>query len=181
MNVDKEAFQRGVQLDHLGIVLVMWASMAPTDYFGFYCSPRLQSAYIVLATLSALGCAVFTLRPQFRTPAFRTSRSIMFALLGVSAFVPVLHGVVSNGWRLQNQRMAVSYFIGLGLLNGMGTVIYASRVPERWYPRRFDIFGASHQIMHVLVAMGAFSQGRGLVKALEYWHGKRESGDVCGA
>ena len=38
-------WQLGVQLDHLGIVLVMWSSMVPSNYFGFYCSQRLLYFY----------------------------------------------------------------------------------------------------------------------------------------
>ncbi len=36
-------------------------------------------------------------------------------------------------------------------LAGAGGVMYASRIPERWWPRMFDYFGASHQLMHFLV------------------------------
>ena len=179
MNVNKEVSQYGLQLDHLGIVLVIWASMVPTDYFGFYCSPGLQWTYITIATVSGFGCAVFTMQPKFRTPAFRTSRSAMFGILGLSAFVPVVHSITLNGWKLQNERMSIIYFFGLGILNGTGTAIYAARIPERWRPGLFDIYGASHQIMHVLVAMGAFSQATGLVKALGYWHSLREKGEFC--
>lgn len=53
-NHSKELWQLGLQLDHLGIVLVMWSSMVPSNYFGFYCSPRLLYFYnsIVIASLS---------------------------------------------------------------------------------------------------------------------------------
>ena len=44
-NHSKEIWQLGIQLDHLGIVLVMWSSMVPSNYFGFYCSPQLLYTY----------------------------------------------------------------------------------------------------------------------------------------
>jgi hypothetical protein len=31
----------------------------------------------------------------------------------------------------------------------LGAIIYANRVPERWFPGRFDLFCHSHQIFHV--------------------------------
>lgn len=68
-----------------------------------------------------------------------------------------------------NQQMSLTYFLGLGLLNFTGAAIYAARIPERWFPRVFDIYGSSHQIMHVLVICGALSYMTGLIKALEYW------------
>jgi Haemolysin-III related len=56
-----------------------------------------------------------------------------------------------------------------GVLNFTRAAIYAARVPERWYPKRFDIWGSSHQIMHVLVVLGAISQERGLLRAMKWW------------
>ena len=119
------------------------------------------------------------MKPHFRTPTYRVMRSALFALLGLSAFVPVVHGIMLNGWEKQNRRMAITYFLGLGLLNGTGTVIYAARLPEKWYPRTFDIYGSSHQIMHVLVACGALSHAVGLVKAFDYWNTMKGTGMVC--
>lgn len=66
--------------------------------------------------------------------------------------------------------------MGLGLLNFTGAAIYAARIPERWYPGRFDVWGASHQIMHVLVVCGAVSHSVGLLKALDYWDHEKSTG-----
>ena len=106
-------------------------------------------------------------------------RSTSFGILGLSAFVPVVHGVFLNGWGEQNNRMSISYFMGLGALNGLGTAIYAMRVPERWIPKTFDIYGSSHQIMHVLVACGALSYAIGLLKVLEYWNLRKIDSNFC--
>jgi len=119
------------------------------------------------------------MQPRFRTPSFRIMRSASFGVLGLSAFIPVVHGILRNGWELQNQRGSVEYFIGLGLLNATGTAIYAARIPERWYPRTFDIYGSSHQFMHVLVALGALSHATGLLRAFDYWNSRKMRGDVC--
>ena len=40
----------GNQLDHLGIVVVMWGSTIPSDYFGFYDEPVLMSSYLTLVS-----------------------------------------------------------------------------------------------------------------------------------
>ena len=119
------------------------------------------------------------MKPKFRSPTYRIMRSVMFALLGLSAFVPVGHGIILNGWEVQDKRMAISYFLGLGLLNATGTVIYAARVPEKWFPKTFDIYGSSHQIMHVLVACGALSHAIGLLKAFDYWSTMKSVGLAC--
>lgn len=37
----------------------------------------------------------------------------------------------------------------------IGAVISATRVPERWWPGKFDYILNSHNIMHVFVVLGA--------------------------
>ena len=42
-----------------------------------------------------------------------------------------------------------------GLLYTVGAVAYALKIPERFWRKKFDIVGASHQIFHVFVMAGA--------------------------
>jgi adiponectin receptor len=66
----------------------------------------------------------------------------MYTLLSLSTFFSVIHGIFLYGLENLNERMSLSYFIGLGLLNFTGDAIYATRIPERWYPKRDSISGA---------------------------------------
>ena len=169
----KEAHKLGNELDHLGVVLVIWGSAIPCIHFAFHDhSSTLRYTHYALTCVFAATSAVFTLRPKFRKPAYRRMRFYMYVLLGVSAFLPVLQGLQLHGFGELNRRMSLTNFVGLGLLNFCGAAIYAARIPERWSPRRFDAWGSSHQIMHVLVVCGALSHERGLLKAVEYWSGK---------
>ena len=148
-------------------------------YARYYVSKIIFKTNVAQATIAGLSCVFFTMQPRFRTPAFRTMRSLSFSLLGLSAFIPVMHGIFINGWEVQNGRMSITYFLGLGILNGTGTTVYAARIPERWFPRTFDIYGSSHQIMHVLVVCGALSHVIGLLKAFDYWNERTLSGRAC--
>jgi len=114
-----------------------------------------------------------TTQSYFRTPAGRKIRVLLYALLGLTAFIAPVHGIWKNGWELQNQRMRVDFFTGLGVLNFTGAVIYGIRIPERLWPKVFDVFGSSHQIMHVLVMCGALSHSIGLIKPCNYWQEQR--------
>ncbi len=49
-----------------------------------------------------------------------------------------------------------------------GAIIYAMRIPERFWPGRFDIFGASHQIWHVFVFTATFTLYFS-IRALQTW------------
>lgn len=37
-----------------------------------------------------------------------------------------------------------------------GAITYACRIPERWYPGKFDIAGHSHQLWHTAVVLAAW-------------------------
>jgi len=45
-----------------------------------------------------------------------------------------------------------------------------ARIPERFAPGRFDVFGSSHQIFHVLVLAAAVTHLVGLTKAFGFRH-----------
>lgn len=48
-----------------------------------------------------------------------------------------------------------------------------ARIPERFRPGMFDIWGNSHQIFHVLVLVAAAAHLVGLLKAFDYEHSHR--------
>ena len=41
------------------------------------------------------------------------------------------------------------------------------KIPERWFPRKFDICGVSHQIFHVSVVVAALIHYVGLLRGLD--------------
>ena len=51
----------GNELDHLGVVFVIWGSAIPSTYLAFRCEPRQRYTYWVLATAFAVASALFTL------------------------------------------------------------------------------------------------------------------------
>ena len=100
----------------------------------------------------------------------------MFVLMGLSAVVPVLHGIRLYGVEHMRQSAGLDWVVLQGVLYVAGAAIYAARVPEKWSPGRFDIWGSSHQIFHVLVVLAAASHLVGLVKAFDYEHSQRIGG-----
>ena len=47
------------------------------------------------------------------------------------------------------------YYFLEGAVYGLGAVFFALRIPESVWPGRFDIWGGSHQIFHVLVVVAS--------------------------
>lgn len=68
------------------------------------------------------------------------------------------------------KEMGLTWVVFQGLLYIIGASIYATRIPEKWYPGRFDVVGSSHQIFHVFVVAAAASHLVGLLKAFDYRH-----------
>jgi adiponectin receptor len=160
------------RFDYLGIVIPLWGTTISSTHFGFRDAPTLQHIYQVIATLSAIACAIITLQPLFSGPKNRKFRTAVYLLLGLSSFLPVLHGIRTHGFEEHERRMGVVCYLGLGVCHVVGATMYAARVPERWVPRKCDVWGSSHQCMHVGVVVGAIWYGVGILGAFEYWRGE---------
>jgi adiponectin receptor len=48
--------------------------------------------------------------------------------------------------------------------------ITQARIPERWRPGAFDIWGNSHQLFHLFAILGAVMHLEGIITAFDYAH-----------
>ncbi|RAO64775.1 uncharacterized protein BHQ10_000787 [Talaromyces amestolkiae] len=160
----------GNALDYVGIVGLITGSFIPSVYYGFYCAPSLQLIYWTMICTIGLGCIFVCLSPKFRTPEWRAFRAGMFVSMGLSAIFPVIHGLWLYGPEQMTDQIGLYWLLLQGFLYIVGATIYAARVPERLRPGRFNIFGSSHQIFHVLVVCAAVSHLTGLLRAFDYRH-----------
>ena len=160
----------GNALDYLGIVALIWGSFVPSIYYGFRDEPVLAKTYWTMITVIGAACAIVSVTDKFRTPAWRPFRAGMFVTMGLSAVLPVCHGLRLYGIESLEGRIGFSWLALQGFTYVLGAAIYAARIPERWKPGHFDILGNSHQIFHVLVLLAATSHLIGLAKAFSYWH-----------
>ncbi|KAI9851026.1 MAG: hypothetical protein M1838_004637 [Thelocarpon superellum] len=160
----------GNKLDYVGIVFLTVGSFIGSIFYGFYCEPQLQTLYWTMISTIGLGCAGISIIPRFRTPEWRPYRAGMFVAMGLSAVLPIIHGVFLYGVERMKQQIGLYWLALQGFLYILGAGIYAARVPERLYPGKFDYWGASHQIFHFLVVFAAGSQLVGLLRAFDYNH-----------
>ncbi|MCJ1350544.1 MAG: hypothetical protein MMC33_000525 [Icmadophila ericetorum] len=168
--------QLGNQLDYVGIVALITGSFIPSIYYGFCGERGLQVIYWGMISTLGIACTTVSLAPKFRTPVWRPFRASMFVAMGLSAVVPVLHGLKIYGVAQMNQQIGLLWLVGQGVLYILGAGIYAARIPEKWRPGKFDVWGSSHQIFHVLVVLAAMAHFFGLIKAFQY---SKENG-ICG-
>ncbi|EPY40066.1 hypothetical protein AGDE_03862 [Angomonas deanei] len=67
--------------------------------------------------------------------------------------------------------MLLIYFVGM--------VIYIFKVPERWFPGRFDLVLGSHQLWHFFVLAAAVTHYFTCIGAFQLWRVTGDAGGDC--
>jgi adiponectin receptor len=145
-----------LRLDYAGIAALISTSFYPPVYYSFMCYPFFCNLYMGSITLLGIATILVSLLPVFQTPEFRTIRASLFLGMGLSGAIPILHKLFLF-WGEPEVFYTTGYEILMGALYGLGALVYATRIPERWMPGKFDIAGHSHQLFHVLVVAGAYT------------------------
>lgn len=142
----QETARWGNKLDYTGIVALIVGSFVPALYYSFFCKPTLLTAYLCMVSLGftrrditrrimtksqicLLGtrCAIISWSEQFRTPKWWPYRAIMFIGLGLSGFIPVIHGITIYGYMGLEDRSSVTFVIIQGGMYIFGALFYAVR------------------------------------------------------
>ncbi|KAK1315714.1 hypothetical protein QJS10_CPA05g01586 [Acorus calamus] len=145
-----------LRLDYTGIAALIATSFYPPVYYSFMCNPFFCNLYLGSITILGIATILFSLLPVFQNPEFRTLRACLFLGMGLSGAVPILHKLIMFKHRPEALH-TTGYELLMGAFYGLGALLYATRVPERWKPGKFDIAGHSHQLFHVLVVAGAYT------------------------
>ena len=128
-------------------------SFTPICYLGFLCDELIVYRWVYLGSLWLI-CLAASLSTFFPDRTTSTFRAIVFVAAGLSILPGCIH---LKFW--VDPAFLQEFNIKLVLLGGGvyigGAMIYAFSVPERCYKQTFDIFGASHQIFHFCVLIGA--------------------------
>uniref|UniRef100_B3P8N5 GG12506 n=2 Tax=Drosophila erecta TaxID=7220 RepID=B3P8N5_DROER len=156
------------KLDYCGIALLIMGSFVPWLYYGFYCHYQPKVIYLSVVSILGILSIVVSLWDKFSEPALRPLRAGVFMSFGLSGVIPAIHYSIMEGWFSQMSRASLGWLILMGLLYILGALLYALRVPERWFPGKFDIWGQSHQIFHILVIAAAFVHYHGISEMAMY-------------
>ncbi|KAI9725275.1 MAG: hypothetical protein M1828_003289 [Chrysothrix sp. TS-e1954] len=125
-NHSQEVASFGNKLDYLGIVILIWGSFIPSIFYGFACEPAMIRRYWTMISTIGAGCAVVSTASRFRTPTWRPFRASMFAAMGLSAVVPVVHGLYLYGFKQMVSLIGLPWLVLQGLLYLTGASLYAA-------------------------------------------------------
>ncbi|KAF3792182.1 Heptahelical Transmembrane protein [Nymphaea thermarum] len=152
-----------LRLDYAGIAALISTSFYPPVYYSFMCYPFFCNLYMGFITILGVASVIVSLTPAFQKPEFRTVRARLFSGMGMFGIAPILHKLILH-WNHPAAIHTTGYEALMGASYGLGALVYAARIPERWMPGKFDIAGHSHQLFHLLVVAGAYAHYRaGLV------------------
>lgn len=150
-----KSFCLGSKLDYAGIAFMIVGSFLPWLFYTLYCEKTLFRIYFSCICVLGVICIAFSLLEKFAQPDYRAIRASVFVALGLFAVIPVVHLSVKIGfyeiwteyylWTLFT--MAACYIIG--------AIIFAVRVPECWFPGKFDRLMNSHNIFHTLIVIAS--------------------------
>jgi len=160
------------RVDYCAIAVLCAAHSLSGVFFGFYCSPphaATTAPYTVGVLAATAATVVAIMHPRFDSPAFRTTRAVTFSTLGGICFAPLAHMGAVSGWNHPEFVAEASWLAAVALAYLAGAVLFASRFPECCAPRgRHDLWGASHQLMHVCVIGAAGLHWWACVRAFRY-------------
>lgn len=145
-----------LRLDYAGIAALISTSFYPPVYYSFMCYPFFCNLYLGFITIFGIITISVSLLPVFQKPEYRAMRASLFFGMGVSGILPIFHKLYLF-WNHPEALHTTAYEVLMGIFYGLGALVYATRVPERWMPGKFDIAGHSHQLFHVLVVAGAYT------------------------
>lgn len=151
---DQTLLERFACVDYTGISLLIAASIMTTEYTAFYCEPLSRWIYMSLTACLGIGGVILPWHPTFNRTDLVWIRVAFYVTLAATGFAPVLQLVFTRGssWAWQFYapitKSAAVYFVG--------ALVYASKVPERWFPGFFDYLGASHNLWHLAVLGGIY-------------------------
>ena len=67
----------------------------------------------------------------------------------MSGIAPATHYGIVNGWQKSIDEAALGWLVLMGILYITGALLYAMRIPERFFPGKVDIW-VSHAILNQL-------------------------------
>ncbi|KAI3329442.1 HlyIII-domain-containing protein [Xylariaceae sp. AK1471] len=151
---DQTLMERFACIDYTGISLLIAASIMTTEYTVFYCEPVSRWAYMTATAVLGIAGTILPWHPTFNGQDMAWLRVAFFVGLAATGFMPILQIILTRG-----QAWAYEFYIDSNLLKSLlvyvlGALVYASKVPERWFPGAFDFFGNAHNLWHLAVLGG---------------------------
>ncbi|KFP81081.1 Adiponectin receptor protein 1, partial [Apaloderma vittatum] len=88
----------------------------------------------------AISAIIVAQWDRFATPKHRQTRAGVFLGLGLSGVVPTMHFTIAEGFVKATTVGQMGWFFLMAVMYITGAGLYAARIPERFFPGKFDIW-----------------------------------------
>ncbi|KAL9468547.1 hypothetical protein ACSS6W_010241 [Trichoderma asperelloides] len=156
------------RLDYTTIVIQILGSFVSGIYIGFYCEPNLQKLYWTMIGSLGLLTDIVVVSPRFQSLKWRMLRVCTFVATGFSAFAPIIHAATIFPYAQLDKQAGLRYYYLEGASILIGVFFYVTHFPESRKPEIYDFWGASHQIFHSFVVLGAIIHLYGILNAFDW-------------
>lgn len=152
----QQAWSTLLNLDYLGIGIAFLGVSMSSVYPVLYCFDDLRRIYLagmVLMGAVTIGVFMSPLNAESNPWAIVIRGVTMICGAGASV-LPTLHLYVRTGsWFWHEKYFYWCKFPFLVVMVLCTAISYTFKLPERLAPGRFDVWGHSHQLMHIAVAV----------------------------
>ena len=141
------------EIDFLGIAVLNCLHSISLNHFKFYHHSHLSIISSIVAILTLIG--FLSILKKLRSSKNNSYQVRAFALVVILVYTPSylsynldfhVHCDITTRWMIS---VALAFCT-------LGGVVYATKFPEVFLPGRFDLIGNSHNLLHVLCAIGMF-------------------------
>ena len=167
-NHSKKVYKIFSRLDYSGIAFLITGSNIPCYYYGFYCTTFAKYAHMIILVILCALCLIVSMWSKFSTPTYRPLRFGVFVLFGLYGAVPFFHIYLRDGYTYSAQAYSLWGLIVMGVTYILGASLYVLRIPERFFPGKFDIWASSHQLFHVCVVTAALVHYNTILNMIKY-------------
>jgi adiponectin receptor len=143
-----------LQLDFIGILVLLWGSNLPMLYFGYSCKPIQRYLFFGIET----GMIILIMGVLMFQTKFNKFRFIFFIGIVFIGLIQAINEYFIHLPIYSRSLLVIKLYTQSLSFYGFGTFIYLFKVPERFWSGKFDYIGNSHNYWHIFVILGAFIQ-----------------------
>jgi len=110
-----------------------------------------------------------TFSPAFEGHGKKAFRVLVFICLAATSVVPSIHYGQMCGFDNFTRVVDTFWLFKMSCpLYLFGALVFVQKVPERWFPGRFDYAFHSHQLWHIFVTSAAYSHYRCVQSMMDF-------------
>ncbi|KAG1714489.1 Progestin and adipoQ receptor family member 3 [Nymphon striatum] len=128
--------------------------------FALFSYQEWKVVYSLLIGCFSFLVLILTWHPQSMSPEYSKLRCVVFGFWALCGIFPTFHWIyIKNGFSNHEVQQLFPNIVIMYLISAAGFIFYLCKIPERFFPGKFDIIGSSHQLWHLLVFI-----------SLVWWH-----------